>query len=65
MPPGRQARSVAATLARDVLEQEQSQAKSASQDRLFNVGLFLWPTEPYGLLITACKPGVCFCALMS
>jgi hypothetical protein len=64
MSSGGQARSVTATLARDVLEQEQHQLSSASQDRLFNVGLFLWPAEPYGLVITACKPGVCSCALM-
>ena len=62
MPPGGQAKSVSATLVRDVLEQEVSKAKSASQDRLFNVGLFLWPTAPYGLLITACKPGLCLCS---
>ena len=53
-----------ATLARDILEQEQDQSSSASQDKLFNVGLFLWPAKPYGLVITACKPGVCVCALM-
>ena len=52
------------TLARDVLEQELHQSSSVSQERLFSVGLFLWPAEPYGLVITACKPGVCVCALV-
>jgi len=52
-----QAGSVSAVLARDVLEQAGREASSATQDCLFNVGLFLWPAEPNGLVVTGCKEG--------